>query len=63
MMMPNCPNCGRNDSVRRSHRIALEAVLSLIFLYPFRCEHCDARFYRFHKAEAGSTDHLKAKHH
>ena len=62
-MMPDCPECRRNDAVRRSHRIALEAVLSLIFLYPFRCEHCDSRFYRFHKPEAGTEARLKARHH
>jgi hypothetical protein len=36
-------------------------LLRLIFLYPFRCEHCDARFYRFHKVEEGSEPHLKAR--
>jgi hypothetical protein len=60
-MMPNCPECKRNDAVRRSHRVALEPLLRLISLYPFRCEHCDARFYRFHKPEEGSRQHLKAK--
>jgi len=61
-MMPNCPECKSNEMVRRSHRIALESVLSFIFLYPFRCERDDCRFYRFHKPEEGSTTHLKAKH-
>jgi hypothetical protein len=59
-MMPNCPECQRNDSVRRSHRTGMEPLLRLIFLYPFRCEHCDSRFYRFYRAE-DTEQHLKAK--
>jgi len=61
-MMPNCPECRRNDAVRRSHRIAFEPLLRLIFLYPFRCEHCDARFFRFHKVEGDSEQQMKARH-
>lgn len=63
MMMPKCPECRSNEFVRRSHRVALEPLLRLVFLYPFRCEHCDTRFYRFHKEEDGESHHLKAKHH
>ena len=59
-MMPTCPECQRNDAVRRSHRVAFEPLLRLIFLYPFRCEQCDTRFFRFHKVEEGSD--LKARH-
>jgi hypothetical protein len=37
-------------------------LLRLIFLYPFRCEHCDARFFRFHKVEGDSEQQMKARH-
>lgn len=41
---PTCPNCGR-DFVRRSHRQGLlERVLSVIYVYPFRCQLCMHRF-------------------
>jgi hypothetical protein len=41
-----CPKC-RNSGVRRSPRkTAMEYVLSLAYVYPFRCEFCGRRFKR-----------------
>jgi hypothetical protein len=51
--IPRCPNCERNQFVRRSRRTRLDIALSLLFLYPFRCESCGERFYRFWVAVAG----------
>lgn len=43
-MGPQCPQCGR-DFVRRSHREGtLEHLLSVVFVYPFRCQLCAHRF-------------------
>jgi hypothetical protein len=42
--MPRCPNCGE-PHVQRSHRRgSFERLLSLIYLYPFRCQLCRHRF-------------------
>jgi hypothetical protein len=40
-----CPKCGK-EPVRRSKRNGfMEQVLSLAYVYPFRCEQCDHRFW------------------
>jgi hypothetical protein len=44
MTQPLCPNCGR-DFTRRSHREGLfERLISLFYVYPFRCQLCTHRF-------------------
>lgn len=44
MKPPVCPNCGK-DFTRRSHREGLfERVISLFYVYPFRCQLCTHRF-------------------
>jgi hypothetical protein len=48
-MTPKCPWCGEAAKVRRSHRHPLDKLLGLFRIYPFRCERCDERFYRFWK--------------
>jgi transposase-like protein len=53
-MKPKCPACKRSNRVRRSHRVAGEGLLSLVFLFPFRCDGCDSRFYRFANREKPS---------
>lgn len=41
----SCPSCGR-QLVRRSKRNGLiEKVVSLAYIYPFRCEECSHRFW------------------
>lgn len=46
-MEPTCPQCGK-DFVRRSHREGvLERLLSVIYVYPFRCQLCTHRFKAF----------------
>jgi len=40
-----CPRC-RSTVVRRSQRRGIERLLSVIALYPFRCEDCRTRFKR-----------------
>jgi hypothetical protein len=47
MRKPECSRCGTNRYVRRSRRTILDIALSEFFLYPFRCDSCDHRFYRF----------------
>ena len=43
-MEPRCPQCGK-DFVRRSHRQGkIEQFLSLVYVYPFRCQLCTHRF-------------------
>lgn len=43
-MRPKCPSC-QSIYVRRTHRVGmLERLVSLFFLYPFRCQLCSARF-------------------
>jgi NTP pyrophosphatase (non-canonical NTP hydrolase) len=42
-----CPRCGKSF-VRRSHRQGLkERLLSLVYIYPFRCQVCANRFRAF----------------
>lgn len=43
-MQPTCPLC-QSTYVRRAHRAGLfEQALSLLYIYPFRCQLCSARF-------------------
>ena len=44
MLQPLCPNCSR-DYTRRVSRIGFkERLLSIIYVYPFRCQLCGYRF-------------------
>lgn len=44
MADPRCPKCGR-QFVQRSHRAGiLERLLSILYVYPFRCQVCMHRF-------------------
>ena len=46
-LMVQCPRCGKSF-VRRSHRQGLkERLLSLFYIYPFRCQVCANRFRAF----------------
>src|SRR5205809_2562245 len=41
-----CPRCG-SQSVRRSSRVgAFERLISVLYVYPFRCQRCTFRFRR-----------------
>jgi hypothetical protein len=40
-----CPQC-TSTVIRRSHRRGNERLLSLLGIYPFRCEDCRCRFRR-----------------
>lgn len=41
---PPCPRC-RHSTVRRGHRTGvIEHLLSLLYVYPFRCQFCAHRF-------------------
>jgi CheY-like chemotaxis protein len=42
-----CSNCGCYDVRPSTTRNALDVVLALLFLAPFRCRECRVRFYRF----------------
>jgi hypothetical protein len=48
--MKRCPRCS-SDETRRSARRGIERVLSLVGVYPFRCERCAARFLRLAVSE------------
>jgi predicted Zn-ribbon and HTH transcriptional regulator len=48
-----CPGC-TSTMVRRSHRWGIERLLSVLALYPFRCEECGIRFKRFAFAARGT---------
>jgi hypothetical protein len=44
MLQPVCPNCSR-DYTRRVSRVGFkERLLSIIYVYPFRCQLCSYRF-------------------
>jgi DNA-directed RNA polymerase subunit RPC12/RpoP len=44
MLQPLCPNCAR-DYTKRVSRIGFkERLLSIIYVYPFRCQLCGYRF-------------------
>ncbi|HYM37184.1 MAG TPA: PilZ domain-containing protein [Nitrospiraceae bacterium] len=43
-MQPRCPAC-QSTYVRRAHRVGVfEQLLSLFYVYPFRCQLCSVRF-------------------
>jgi hypothetical protein len=41
-----CPRCGGTDVRRARRHGALERLLSALYIYPFRCQHCQRRFRR-----------------
>lgn len=44
MLQPLCPNCSR-DYTKRVSRVGFkERLLSIIYVYPFRCQLCSYRF-------------------
>jgi CheY-like chemotaxis protein len=43
----SCPTCGSSEIRRSMRQWALDFVLAFLFLVPFRCRVCRARFYRF----------------
>jgi DNA repair exonuclease SbcCD ATPase subunit len=43
---PVCPKCS-SDSVKRVSRIGSERLISLFYIYPFRCQPCGHRFRLF----------------
>ena len=46
-MRPQCPSC-QSIYVRRAHRTGMfEQALSALYVYPFRCQLCSARFSSF----------------
>ena len=50
-----CPQC-TSPLVRRSHRRRGERLLSLLTIYPFRCEECGTRFRRLVWGNARHSD-------
>ena len=44
---PHCPDCGSTAVLRSHRRGRLEYLLSLVYLYPFRCVVCNHRFRAF----------------
>lgn len=45
MLQPLCPNCSR-DYTKRVSRVGFkERLLSIIYVYPFRCQLCGYRFF------------------
>lgn len=52
-----CPACGSSDSRRSRRRNAFERILgSTAQLYPWRCPHCNARFFRLGGGERVRLD-------
>jgi DNA repair exonuclease SbcCD ATPase subunit len=43
MPQPVCPKCS-SDYVQRVHRVGPERLISLFYIYPFRCQPCGHRF-------------------
>ena len=55
---PVCPKCG-SAHVGRTHRAGFtERVLSVAYVYPFRCQVCQRRFRRFRWRERYVRVHL-----
>jgi transposase-like protein len=52
--MLRCPRC-QGENTRRSARRGIERAVSVLGLFPFRCEDCDARFLRFTLGERETT--------
>jgi len=52
-----CPSCG-SHRISRSHRRGLfeRYLLSIVQLRPYRCNGCDARFFRFVIPTSSSAD-------
>jgi hypothetical protein len=44
MLQPVCPNCSRDYTQRVSRVGFKERLLSIIYVYPFRCQLCSYRF-------------------
>ena len=48
---PVCPRCGWSNT-RLSHtRTALDTILQLVSIHPFRCRSCSNRFRKFQRRE------------
>lgn len=47
MLLQSCPNCGWAEARRSPRRGALDILLRVLFLAPYRCRSCRVRFYRF----------------
>jgi hypothetical protein len=45
--MPRCHHCRSAAAVRRATPHRFDRMLVLLWLRPYRCEACGARFYRF----------------
>ena len=58
MKAPACPRCG-SGLVGRTHRQGLyERLMSVAYIYPFRCQTCHRRFRRFRWRERYVRVHL-----
>jgi hypothetical protein len=58
MSAPPCPKCG-STRVGRTHRKGIiERLMSLGYVYPFRCQVCHRRFRRFRWGERYVRVHL-----
>lgn len=51
-----CPECS-SEYVARSHRTSVQRVLSMIQLYPYRCDACGHRFMLLGETRNRPTDH------
>jgi hypothetical protein len=55
--MLRCPRCGQQAARRSARAGAWEHALSLLFVYPFRCQLCATRFRRVHSRRAPRRTH------
>ena len=58
-----CPECG-SKQIHPSRRKGLleKGILAKVFFRPFRCEHCDSRFFRFSFTSHASHNRTAATH-
>ena len=47
MVYPQCPTCRKNFVRRSQRRGVIEHTISLVYIYPFRCQLCTSRFRAF----------------
>ena len=57
----HCPHCGSAEVFRSHHRGTMERyLLRAVRVRPFRCVHCDARFYRLSHSDGPASQDIKA---
>jgi len=57
-MEPHCPRCGQDIVQRVRRRGLLDHLLSIVYIYPFRCQVC---FHRFSTSGESATSNMRVR--